>query len=315
MLRYVLRRLLMMIPTLFMVSVVSFVIIHLPSAYFVSASTGLSQRYGMAQPIYIQYGLWMGGILLHGNFGQSFEWNQPVARLLAERLPLTLLLGTCALLFTWAVSLPVGVLSAARKSSVVDNTAAFISLIALGVPNFLLALGLGYLAFKFFHLSAGGLLSPEFEDAPWNLGKVLDLLSHLWLPVVVIAAQGTAGIIRILRANLLDELKQPYVTTARSKGLSEIRVLLKYPVRVALNPFVSTLGWTLPALINGEVIISNVLGLQTTGQLLFGALHTEDMYLAGSIILIVSALTVFGTLMSDMLLAVIDPRVRLANAY
>lgn len=331
MLRYVLRRLLIMIPTLLAVSVVAFVIIQLPPGDFVtsyvaslqtqgeapdaSQIAALNAQYGMNQPIYYQYGLWISNILLHGNFGQSFQWNQPVARLLAQRIPFTLLLGSSALLFTWAISLPVGVLSAARKYSIADNAFTLISFVGLGVPNFLLALALGYLAFKFFHQSVGGLFSPAFEGAHWNLGKVLDLLSHLWLPVVVIAAQGTAGIIRILRANLLDELNKPYVTTARSKGLSEIRVLLKYPLRVALNPFVSTIGWTLPALLNGEVIISQVLGLQTTGQLLLGALQDQDMYLAGSIILVLSTLTVTGTLISDLLLAVVDPRVRMANAY
>lgn len=330
MLRYIARRVVWMIFTLLAVSVVAFIIIQLPPGDFVtsyvarlqaqgetldaSQIAALNAQYGMGQPVYLQYALWMGGVL-RGNFGQSFEWNQPVARLLSQRLPFTLMLGTGALLFTWAVSLPIGVISAAKKYSIADNTFTFISFVGLGVPNFLAALGLGYLAFRFFHQSVGGLFSPAFEDAPWNLGKLLDLFAHLWLPVVVIAAQGTAGIIRILRANLLDELNKPYVTTARSKGLPEIRVLLKYPLRVALNPFVSTIGWTLPALLNGEVIISQVLGLQTTGQLLLGALQSQDMYLAGSIILILSALTVIGTLLSDMLLAVVDPRVRFSNAY
>jgi peptide/nickel transport system permease protein len=301
----------MMIPTLFMVSVVSFVIIELPPhTYFVYSSPGLNASYGMGQPIYVQYALWIEGILLHGNFGQSFAWNEPVTRLLMQRLPGDLLIGGTALFFTWAVSLPIGVISAARKYSIADHTATLISFVALGVPNFLMALILGYLSFKFFHQSAGGLFSPEFQSARWDLGKVLDLLSHLWLPVVVIAAQGTASIVRILRANLLDELRKPYVTTGRAKGLSEMRLLLKYPLRVALNPFVSTMGWALPAIINGEVIISQVLDLQTTGQLLLGALQDEDMYLAGSIILIISTLTVLGTLMSDLLLAVVDPRVR-----
>lgn len=330
MLPYIARRVVWMIFTLLAVSLVAFVIIQLPPGDFVtsyvarlraqgetldaSQIAALNAQYGMGQPLYLQYALWMGGVL-RGNFGQSFEWNQPVARLLSQRLPFTLMLGTSALLFTWAISLPVGIISAAKKYSIADNTFTLISFIGLGVPNFLAALGLGYLAFKFFHQSVGGLFSPAFEAAPWNLGKLLDLLAHLWLPVVVIAAQGTAGIIRILRANLLDELNKPYVTTARSKGLPEIRVLLKYPLRVALNPFVSTIGWTLPALLNGEVIISQVLGLQTTGQLLLGALQSQDMYLAGSIILVLSALTVIGTLLSDMLLAVVDPRVRFSNAY
>lgn len=327
MIRFLIRRLLAMVLTLSAVSVVAFVIIQLPPGDYLSTVVArlsaqggsvdpaqldaLTERYGLDEPVYVQYLKWISGIVLHGDFGQSFEWNQPVSGLLAERLPLSLVLGISTLLFTWAVALPVGVYSAVRKYSVGDYLATFVSFLGLAVPNFLLALLFAYLAFRFFGVSAGGLFSPEYAEAAWNLGKVLDLFSHLWLPIVVIGMAGTAGVIRVMRANLLDELHKPYVVTARSKGLKERTLILKYPVRIALNPFVSTIGWVLPALVNGEVIVSQVLSLETTGQLLLRSLQSQDMYLAGSIILLVSALTVVGTLLSDVLLAVVDPRIRL----
>lgn len=326
MLQYVVRRVLYMIPTLFAISIVSFIIIQLPPGDYLTslvatmASTGetvdraqlvaLEQRYGLGQPIYVQYWKWISGILLRGDFGQSFEWNQPVSALIWGRLWLTFAVSLAALLFTWVVAFPVGIYSAVRQYSLGDYTFTIIGYIGLAIPNFLLALVLMYIAFKYFNQSVGGLFSPQYQDAPWTFAKFLDMLNHLWIPVVIIGTAGTAGLIRIMRANLLDELHKPYVVTARAKGLSERRLLLKYPVRMALNPFVSTLGWTLPTLVSGAAIVSIVLSLPTTGPLLFRALLSQDMYLAGSFILMLSTLTVIGTLLSDVLLAWLDPRIR-----
>lgn len=329
MLQFILRRVLYMIPTLFVISLVSFTIIQLPPGDYLTslvasmAATGetidraalvaLEQRYGLGQPVYVQYWKWISAILLHGDFGQSFEWNQPVSTLLWGRLALTFMISIFTLVFTWAVAFPIGIYSAVRQYSIGDYIATVIGYIGLALPNFLIALVLMYVAFKFFNQSVGGLFSPEYQDAPWSTAKLWDLFKHLWIPVVIIGTAGTAGLIRIMRANLLDELHKPYVVTARSKGLTEGRLLLKYPVRVALNPFVSTVGWTLPALVSGEAIVSIVLSLPTTGPLLLRALMSQDMYLAGSFIMLLSTLTVIGTLISDVLLAWLDPRIRLTQ--
>jgi peptide/nickel transport system permease protein len=326
MFQFIIRRILYMIPTLFLISIVSFIIIQLPPGDYLTslvatmASTGetvdraalvaLEQRYGLGQPVYVQYWKWISGILLRGDFGQSFEWNQPVSALLWGRLALTFVLSLATLLFTWVVAFPIGIYSAVRQYSLGDYVTTVIGYVGLAIPNFLLALVMMYVSFKYFNQSVGGLFSPEYQDAPWSLAKVIDMLAHLWIPVVIIGTAGTAGLIRIMRANLLDELHKPYVVTARAKGLSEYKLLLKYPVRVALNPFVSTLGWTLPTLVSGAAIISIVLSLPTTGPLLLRALMSQDMYLAGSFILMLSTLTVVGTLISDILLAWLDPRIR-----
>jgi peptide/nickel transport system permease protein len=326
MLQYIIRRILYMIPTLFLISIVSFIIIQLPPGDYLTslvatmASTGetvdraalvaLEQRYGLGQPVYVQYWKWISGIILRGDFGQSFEWNQPVSALIWGRLALTFVLSLATLLFTWVVAFPIGIYSAVRQYSLGDYISTVIGYIGLAIPNFLLALVMMYISFKYFNQSVGGLFSPEYQDAPWSMGKVVDMLAHLWIPVIIIGTAGTAGLIRIMRANLLDELHKPYVVTARAKGLPEYKLLLKYPVRVALNPFVSTLGWTLPTLVSGAAIISIVLSLPTTGPLLLRALMSQDMYLAGSFILMLSTLTVIGTLISDILLAWLDPRIR-----
>ncbi|HXF64391.1 MAG TPA: ABC transporter permease [Caldilineaceae bacterium] len=326
MLSFVIRRLLYMIPTLFLISVVSFIIIQLPPGDYLTSlvatmsSTGesvsraslvaLEERYGLGQPIYVQYWKWLSGILLRGDFGQSFEWNQPVSSLIWGRLLLTFVLSLATLLFTWFVAFPIGIYAAVRQYSLGDYVTTVIGYIGLAIPNFLLALVLMYVAFKYFNQSAWGLFSPEYQDAPWSLAKVMDMLAHLWIPVVIIGTSGTAGLIRIMRANLLDELHKPYVVTARAKGLPEHRLLIKYPVRMALNPFVSTLGWTLPTLVSGAALISIVMGLPTAGPLLLGALKSQDMYLAASFIMLLSTLTVIGTLLSDILLAWLDPRIR-----
>ena len=326
MFQFIIRRILYMIPTLFLISIVSFIIIQLPPGDYLTslvatmASTGetvdraalvaLEQRYGLGQPVYVQYWKWISGIVLRGDFGQSFEWNQPVSSLLWGRLALTFVLSLATLLFTWVVAFPIGIYSAVRQYSLGDYVTTVIGYVGLAIPNFLLALVMMYISFKYFNQSVGGLFSPEYQDAPWSMAKVIDMLAHLWIPVVIIGTAGTAGLIRIMRANLLDELHKPYVVTARAKGLSEYRLLIKYPVRVALNPFVSTLGWTLPTLVSGAAIISIVLSLPTTGPLLLRALMSQDMYLAGSFILMLSTLTVVGTLISDVLLAWLDPRIR-----
>lgn len=325
MLQYIVRRTLLMIPTIIAISVVAFIIIQLPPGDYLtslvatmatqgeqieqSSLEALKVRYGLGQPVYVQYFKWVWGIL-HGDFGQSFEWNKPVSDLIWDRLALTFVLSLSTLLFTWIVAFPIGIYSAVRQYSLGDYVFTFLGFIGLATPNFLLALVLMYISFKYFNQSVGGLFSPEFVEAPWSWAKVWDLLKHLWIPMIILGTSGTAGLIRIMRANLLDELHKPYVVTARAKGLPERKLILKYPVRVALNPFVSTVGWTLPSLVSGSAIVSVVLSLPTTGPLLLRALMAQDMYLAGSFILMLSILTVIGTLISDILLAWLDPRIR-----
>lgn len=326
MLQYIARRIVMMIPTLFLVSIVAFIIIQLPPGDYLtsyitqlssmgdlvdeSAIQALRDRYGLGQPIYVQYLRWITN-MLQGDFGHSMEWNRPVWDLLWERLPLTFVLSLATLLVTWIVAFPIGVFSAVKQYSIGDYIATFIGFLGLATPDFLLALVLMWVLFAFFNQSVGGLFSPDFQDAPWSLAKVWDLAKHLVVPMVILGASGTASLIRVMRANLLDELHKPYVVTARSKGLSEPRLLLKYPVRAALNPFISTAGWYLPALVSGSTIVAVVLNLPITGPLLLRALMSQDMYLAGSFIFMLSTLTVVGTLISDILLAWLDPRIRL----
>lgn len=323
---FIVRRVLYMIPTLFLISVVSFVVIQLPPGDYLSTVVAglqqqgqsvdpaylasLKQRYGLEESIITQYWKWISNIVLHGDFGQSFQYNRPVSTMLADRLPLTLAIAIVTLLLAWSFALPAGIYSAVRQYSIGDYVLTTLSFLGVAVPGFLILLVGMFIQFKYLGWSVGGLFSPDWTDAAWNLGKVVDLLKHLALPVIVLAAEGTAGTIRILRANLLDELHRPYVITARSKGLSERRLLLRYPVRVALNPFISTIGWVLPALISGEVIVSTVAGLNTTGPMMLTALRSQDMYLAGSVLLVISALTVVGTLLSDIALAAVDPRIR-----
>nr|WP_246211394.1 ABC transporter permease [Phytoactinopolyspora alkaliphila] len=321
------RRVLYMIPTLFAISVVAFAIIQAPPGDYLSTLVAklqaegeqvsrdelqaLEARYGLDEPFHGQYWKWISGIMFRADFGQSFQWNRPVTDLIAEALPLTIVLSVTTLLVTWLIAFPIGLYSAVRQYSVADYVATTVGFLGLAIPNFMIALGLMYFMHSAFGMSVTGLFSPEYRDAPWNLGKLLDLAGHLWVPVLILGTAGTAGLIRVLRANLLDELKKPYVVAARARGMGERRLVVKYPVRVAMNPFISTVGWVLPALISGEVIVASILSLPTTGPLLLNALRSQDMYLAGSIILIVSVLTVIGTLLSDVLLAWLDPRVRL----
>ena len=321
---YIVRRLWVMAIMLVLISMISFVIIQLPPGDFLTTMVAglesgtvdqaqldyLANRYGLNDPIYIQYWKWISGIIFSGDFGYSFQWKRPVSELIWGQLGFTLLLSISTLLFVWVVSFPIGILSAVRQYSKADYLFTFIGFIGLAIPNFLLALVLMYVGFKYFGQSVGGLFSPEYAEAAWSWAKIGDLLSHLWIPILVIGTAKTAELIRIMRANLLHELNKPYVATARSKGMRESRLLLKYPIRIALNPFVSTIGWVLPSLISGAVITSVVLNLPTTGPILLSALRSQDMYLAGSFILMLSTLTVFGTLISDLLLAWLDPRIR-----
>ena len=326
MLTFLIRRLGYMLVTLALVSVLTFVIIQLPPGDYLSSMVaglsaegvqvnqafveGMRERYGLGEPFYVQYWKWISNILFYGDFGQSFEWNRPVSSLIYERMGLTIVLSVSTLLFIWAVAFPIGIYSAIRRHSIGAHLATFVGFIGLAIPNFLIALVFMYLSFRYLGQSVGGLFSPEFENLPWSLAKVGDLISHLWIPVIVLGMAGTASLIRIMRANLLDELNKPYVVTARAMGHPEHVLLLKYPVRVALNPFVSTVGWVLPGLVSGATITAIVLNLPTSGPMLLRSLLTQDMYLAGSFILLLSTLTVIGTLISDILLAWLDPRIR-----
>ncbi|WP_226781317.1 ABC transporter permease [Oceaniglobus trochenteri] len=321
---YIFKRILLMIPTLILVSMIAFAIIQAPPGDFLttlmSGEAGetvdvvqieaMRARYGLDQPIWVQYWKWISGIVFHGDFGESFEWKRPVNELIWDRFGLTVLISSITLVFIWVVSIPIGIYSATNKYSAGDYVFTVFGFIGLAIPNFLLALVLMYISFQYFGQSVGGLFSPAFVQAPWSFARVGDLLAHLWLPVIIIGTAGTASLIRIMRANLLDELPKPYVEAARARGLSEFRIRVKYPVRIALNPLVSALAWVFPALVSGDAITSIVLNLQTTGPLLYRALQSQDMYLAGSLILILSVLTVIGTLLSDLLLAWLDPRLR-----
>jgi peptide/nickel transport system permease protein len=269
-------------------------------------------QYGLGQPIYVQYLKWMGQIV-QGNFGMSMEWRRPVTEVIGERLWLTIVVSVAALILTWALALPIGIYSAVRQYSVGDYLATFVGFIGLAVPNFLLALVLLYLGFVFFNAHIGGLFSLEYHDAPWSWARAWDLAKHLPIPALILGLAGTAQLIRIMRANLLDELGKPYVMTARARGLSESRVILKYPVRVALNPFASTIGYLLPYVVSGSIIVSLVLSLPTVGPLLLKALIAQDMFLAGTIVLLLGVLTVVGTFVSDLLLMWVDPRIRLGR--
>lgn len=326
MLGYILRRLLIALGTVWVISVIAFAIIQLPPGDYVTSyiaqlmATGtlvtqeeaenLRIQYGLHQPLYAQYARWVW-LMLQGNFGVSMEWQRPVLEVIGDRLLLTALLAFAAVIFTWILAIPIGIYSAVRQYSVGDYIFTFVGFVGLAVPSFLLALVVMYLSFAYFGASIGGLFSTEYLDAPWSLARVWDLFKHLWIPALILGTAGTAQLVRILRANLLDELRKPYVVTARAKGLSELRTILKYPVRVALNPFISTIGYTLPFLVSGSIIVSIVLSLPTVGPLLLKALIAQDMFLAGTIVLLLGLMTVIGTLISDILLVWIDPRIRL----
>ena len=325
MLAYVVRRLVYMVVLLLIISVVAFVIIQLPPGDYLTShilslqasgqvvdaaeAARLTRIYGLDLPMHQQYLRWFSR-MLRGDFGMSFSWNRPVIAVIQDRLPITILISVITLLFTYAVAVPIGIYSATHQYSVPDYVATFGGFIGLATPNFLLALVLMLMFNEWFGLSVGGLFSRQYQDAPWSIGRFFDLLAHLPIPVIVIGTAGTAGLIRVMRGCLLDELRKQYVVTARAKGLREGALLLKYPVRVAMSPIVSTIGWVLPAIVSGEVITSIVLNLPTVGQMLFGALRSQDMYLAGTGVMLLAFLTVIGTFVSDVLLVMVDPRIR-----
>jgi peptide/nickel transport system permease protein len=323
--RYILQRLALLPLLMVIYSFVIFVIIQAPPGDFLTAyvatlaSSGSSlsaeqiaamrHQYGLDQPMIVQYFLWVQH-LLHGDFGLSLEYQRPNAELISEMLGLTLALALFSFVLTWVLAIPAGIYSATHPRSVGDHILTVINYIGVATPNFMLALILMWVAFAYFDVSVTGLFSPDYVNAPWSWGRVADLLEHIWLPALVLGIAGTARLSRIMRANLLDELNKPYVVTARAKGMKEWRLVLRYPVRLAINPLVSTIGWYLPLLFSGSLIVATVMNLPNIGPLLLRALVNQDMYLAGGILLIYSFLTVVGTLVSDVLLALFDPRIR-----
>ncbi len=329
MLQYIIKRLLLLPLLLFLFSIFAFVVIQAPPGDFVTsyiaelAASGssmdqaqieaLRELYGLNQPMYVQYIKWVSRIL-QGDLGVSLDWQRPNAELIRERLLLTLLLGLFTFGFTWALAIPIGILSATRQYSFLDYFFTVFNYIGVATPTFMTALVLMWLAFKYFGVSITGLFSAEYVDAPWSWGRVVDLLKHLWLPAVILGMDGTARLARVMRANLLDELHKPYVEMARAKGLSEWQLVLKYPVRLALNPLISTIGWYLPLLFSGSVIVATVLNLPTIGPMLLRSLTNQDMFLAGAIVLIYCSLAILGTLISDILLAWLDPRIRMEES-
>lgn len=329
MLALILKRILILPLLLFVFSVVAFALIQAPPGDFLTsyiaelAASGssldqaqidaLRRSYGLDQPVYVQYALWVGN-LLRGDLGMSLEWRRPNAELIGERFLLTIILNFSALIFTWIVAIPIGIFSAVRQYSFFDYVFTLVNYVGLATPNFLLALVLMWIAFSQFGVSVTGLFSPEYISAPWSGARVVDMLSRLWLPMIIIGAAGTAQIARVVRANLLDELKKPYVEMARAKGLADWKLVLKYPTRIAISPVVSSIGWYLPQVFSGSLVVAVVMNLPTIGPLLLRALVGQDMYLAGVIILIYCLLTIVGTLLSDILLAVLDPRIRMEGA-
>ena len=328
MFRYLVNRLFTMMLTLLAISVLVFVIIQLPPGDYLSTyiaelqSQGelvdpqkieyLRRQYGLDRPLAEQYLVWVFG-LVQGDLGYSFEYNLPVADIVGDRLFLTMVLNVGTILFIYAVAFPIGIYSATHQYSWADHGLTFLGFLGLATPNFLLALILLYLANVAFGTSIGGLMDPEYLDAPWSAGKALSVLAHLWVPVAVIGTSGTAGMIRRLRANLLDELQKQYVVTGRAKGLPPGRLLVKYPLRMALNPFIADIGSLLPSVISGSAIVAVVLSLQTSGPMLLEALRSQDQYLAGSFLMFLALLTVIGMFISDLLLAALDPRIRLTG--
>ena len=326
--RYIIQRLLLLPFLLLVYSFVIFAIIHAPPGDFLTsyvatlAATGssisaeqieaLRHQYGLDQPFIVQYFYWLQD-LLQGNLGVSLEYRRPNTELIGEQLGLTMALAVMSFVITWAIAVPAGIYSATHQRSVLDHMLTVINYVGVATPNFMLALILMWIAFSYFGISITGLFSPAYADAPWSVAKFLDLLAHIWLPALVLAIAGTARLTRIMRANLLDELNKPYVVTARAKGLREWRLVLRYPVRLALNPLISTIGWYLPQLFSGSLIVATVMNLPNIGPLLLRALINQDMYLAGAILLIYSFLTILGTLLSDVALAMMDPRIRMGR--
>lgn len=330
MLRYIARRLVMLIPILILMSLVAFILIQLPPGDYVTyrinqlALSGietseaeaerLMREFGLDLPMPLRYWRWVSNIVTSGNWGWSMQWSKPVWEVLAPRLPNTILISLGSLLLSWAIAIPIGIFSATHQYSVLDYVATFLGFFGVATPGFLIALILAWVVFTRLGYSPLGLFSVEFLDKPWSWPKVADLLKHVWLPLTMVGLSSTGSTIRVIRNNLLDELQKQYVVTARAKGLKEWRLLLKYPVRMAINPLLSTMSSILPGLVSGAVLIDIILNLQTLGPVLMRATLAQDMYLAGSITLILSAMTVIGALLGDLLLAVADPRIRFGRA-
>jgi peptide/nickel transport system permease protein len=327
MLTFVIRRIVIMVPLMILISIITFVIIQLPPGDYLTTYVNnlrtsgieldeaqieaLTVQFGLDKPLYEQYYRWIHNIVVNRNLGWSFQWNSSVNEVLAGRLPITIALSLSSLIVVWIVAIPIAVISATHQYSVFDYFFTFIGFIGIATPSFLLALVAVWVLYALTGYTVTGLFAKEFLGAAWSWAKFVNMMSNAWLPIVIVAVAGTAGLIRVLRATLLDELRKQYVITARSKGLTENRVLFKYPIRIAMNPIFSTIGWLLPSLVSGQVIVAIVLNLQTVGPVLLRATLAQDMYLTGSIVLILSSLTVIGTFISDLLLAWLDPRIRL----
>jgi len=326
MLSFIVRRLLRMIPQLFLISLIAFIIIQLPPGDYLTEylnrlrSSGatvdqaeverFTRMYGLDRPMYVQYLRWIGNIVTELDFGYSFEWQKPVNEVIGGRMPMTFVIALLAWFVSWGIAIPIGLFSAVKQYSIADYFFTLVGFIGLAVPPFLLALVIMYVAFDSFGIRVGGLFSPEYQLEPWSWGRVVDLLQHIWVPVLLLAIVGTANIMRTMRATMLDELRKQYVTVARAKGLSELRVLLSYPVRLAINPILSQTFYVLPWLFSGGMVVEIVLNLNTAGPVLWQALMRQDMYMAGAYIVILGTLTALGSLLSDVLLAVVDPRIR-----
>ena len=325
MLGYIIRRIFIAIPTLLLLSVVSFAIIQAPPGDYLTAYVAMLEESGtvvdpaevralrdefqLDRPIYEQYLKWMGGVV-RGDFGRSFRWQRPVSELIWERLGLSMAVALVGLFFSWAIAIPIGIFSAVKQYSFLDYLFTGVGFLGLATPDFMVALLVLWTVFAWTGDVIAGLFSPDFVQAPWSLAKVIDVLKHLWLPALIVGTNATAGSMRVMRANLLDELRRPYVQAARARGMPGWRLVLKYPVRLALNPFVSSVGWVLPGLISSGTIVAIVLSLQTEGPMLLDSFFSQDMFLAGTLVMLLSVLTIIGTLISDILLAWLDPRIR-----
>lgn len=331
MIAFIIRRFLLGLLTLWVISIIAFLAVQLPPGDFVDdyvanlvgdagqgtpAAAALEEQlraeYGLDEPLIFQYYRWMSKVV-RGDLSFSVEFNRPVREIIWDKLPMTLVVTGSALVFTWTLAIPLGIYAAVRHRTVEDYSLTFVGFLGLAIPDFLLALILLWIGYFYFGASIGGLFTSEYITAPWSIGKVVDMLAHLWIPAIVLGTAGTAAILRIMRANLLDELRKPYVVTARAKGMKEWKVILKYPVRMALNPIISLVGYLLPALISSSIIVSVILSLPIIGPLLLRALLAEDLFMASSILLVLGALTVIGTFLSDLLLVIIDPRIRMEN--
>ena len=331
MLGYVIRRVAIMFPTLILISFLAFLVIELPPGDMASAYVsrlermgeefrgdatemleGLRIRFGYGQPFHVRYLKWARDFL-RGSWGHSFFWDLPVRTVVQDRILLTVMITLMTVLIGTAISWPAGVGAAIRQYSLFDNVFSFTAFVMMAVPNFLFALVLMYLSFKLLNFVPGGLFSPDMIDEPWGWAKFLDFLKHIWMPLVILGFESIGGGVRSIRANVLDQLRQPFVTTARAKGVPETRLLIKYPIRMAANPWVSSIGWMLPALVSGEVLVATVLSIPTIGPLMLQGVMNQDTQVAGAIVMILSTLTVIGTLISDLLLALLDPRIRVTE--